>query len=106
MLALLAEAKSNREIAGRVASSASPAGTKITGPAQGVTRLPLIVMQQQRIQGVTVGSVETLQAMVDAIAVNEMHPILDQVFSFENAKEAFAHMAAGRHFGKIAIAIP
>jgi NADPH:quinone reductase-like Zn-dependent oxidoreductase len=78
----------------------------LAGPAQDVTRLPLIVMQQQRIQGVTVGSVETLQSMVDAIAVNKMHPNLDQVFAFENAKEAFAHMEAGRHFGKIVIAIP
>ena len=78
----------------------------LAGPAQGDTRLPLIVMQQQRIQGVTVGSVENLQAMVDAIAANEMHPVMDQPFSFENARDAFAYMAAGKHFGKIAITIP
>jgi NADPH:quinone reductase-like Zn-dependent oxidoreductase len=78
----------------------------LAGPAQGDSRLPLIVMQQQRIQGVTVGSVETLQAMVDAIAVNKMHPVLDQLFSFENARDAFAYMAAGKHFGKIAITVP
>jgi NADPH:quinone reductase-like Zn-dependent oxidoreductase len=77
----------------------------LAGPAQGETRLPLIVMQQQRIQGVTVGSVENLQAMVDAIAVNRMHPVIDRVFPFENAKDAFAHMTAGRHFGKVAIAM-
>jgi D-arabinose 1-dehydrogenase-like Zn-dependent alcohol dehydrogenase len=35
-------------------------------PAQ--SRISLMVMQQQRLQGVTVGSVEDLQAMVDAIA--------------------------------------
>jgi NADPH:quinone reductase-like Zn-dependent oxidoreductase len=78
----------------------------LAGPAEGESRLPLIVMQQQRIQGVTVGSAEDLQAMVDAIAANKMRPVLDRVFPFENAKDAFAHMTAGKHFGKVAIAIP
>lgn len=77
----------------------------LAGPAKDNTRLPLIVMQQQRIQGVTVGSVEDLQAMVDAIALNGMHPVVDRVFPFAEAKDAFAHMASGKHFGKIAIAI-
>jgi NADPH:quinone reductase-like Zn-dependent oxidoreductase len=77
----------------------------LAGPPQGNTRLPLIVMQQQRIQGVTVGSVEDLQAMADAIALNRMRPVVDRVFAFSDAKEAFAYMASGRHFGKVAIAI-
>jgi D-arabinose 1-dehydrogenase-like Zn-dependent alcohol dehydrogenase len=63
------------------------------------------VMQQQRLQGVTVGSVEDLQAMADGITVNRMKPVIDKTFSFEKAREAFAHMASGAHFGKVAIAI-
>jgi NADPH:quinone reductase-like Zn-dependent oxidoreductase len=77
----------------------------LAGPAKDNTRLPLIVMQQQRIQGVTVGSVEDLQTMVDAIALNKMHPVVDRVFAFADAKEAFAHMSSGKHFGKVAITI-
>lgn len=68
-------------------------------------RISLMVMQQQRLQGVTVGSVEDLQAMVDAITVNRMRPVVDRTFSFERAKEAFSYMASGAHFGKVAIAI-
>ena len=64
-----------------------------------------MVMQQQRLQGVTVGSVEDLQALADAIAVNRMKPVIDRVFPFEQAKQAFSHMASGAHFGKVAIAI-
>ena len=64
-----------------------------------------MVMQQQRLQGVTVGSVEDLRAMADAIAVNRMTPVVDRVFPFADAKAAFAHMAGGAHFGKVAIAI-
>ena len=40
----------------------------LAGPPTSDSRLPLMVMQQQRLQGVTVGSVEDLQAMADAIA--------------------------------------
>ena len=77
----------------------------LAGPAKGESRLPLIVMQQQRIQGVTVGSMDDLRAMVNAIATSGMKPVVDKVFKFANATDAFEHMASGRHFGKVAIAI-
>ena len=77
----------------------------LAGPAAGNSRLPLMVMQQQRLQGVTVGSIEDLQAMSDAIAANGMKPVMDRTFAFDQAKEAFAYMASGAHFGKVAIAI-
>lgn len=77
----------------------------LAGKPQAESRLPLMVMQQQRLQGTTVGSVEDLQAMVDAIDLNRMTPLVDRIFPFAEAKQAFAHMASGAHFGKVAIAI-
>ncbi|XSC43026.1 zinc-dependent alcohol dehydrogenase family protein [Bradyrhizobium sp. RDT10] len=77
----------------------------LAGPPPSDLRLPLMVMQQQRLQGVTVGSVEDLKAMVDAIAASRMKPVIDRIFSFDQAKQAFAHMESGAHFGKVAIAI-
>jgi NADPH:quinone reductase-like Zn-dependent oxidoreductase len=77
----------------------------LAGPPPSDLRLPLMVMQQQRLQGVTVGSVEDLKAMVDAIAVHRMKPVIDKAFSFDQAREAFRHMESGAHFGKVAIAI-
>jgi D-arabinose 1-dehydrogenase-like Zn-dependent alcohol dehydrogenase len=62
-------------------------------------------MQQQRLQGVTVGSVEDLQAMVNAVASNGMKPVIDKTFPFDQAKQAFSYMASGAHFGKVAISI-
>jgi D-arabinose 1-dehydrogenase-like Zn-dependent alcohol dehydrogenase len=64
-----------------------------------------MVMQQQRLQGVTVGSAEDLQAMCDAIAVNGMRPVIDKTFPFDQVADAFRHMASGAHFGKVAIAV-
>ena len=77
----------------------------LAGPPPANLRLPLIVMQQQRLQGVTVGSVEDLQAMCDAIALHGMKPVIDRTFPFDQAKDAFLHLASGAHFGKVAIAI-
>ncbi|MBV9979526.1 NAD(P)-dependent alcohol dehydrogenase [Bradyrhizobium sp.] len=77
----------------------------LAGPPPASSRLPLMVMQQQRLQGVTVGSIEDLKAMCEAIAVNGMKPVIDRTFAFAETKDAFAHMASGAHFGKVAIAI-
>jgi NADPH:quinone reductase-like Zn-dependent oxidoreductase len=77
----------------------------LAGPPPANSRLPLMVMQQQRLQGVTVGSVEDLQAMCDAISLSGVKPVIDRTFPFDQVKEAFAHMASGSHFGKVAIAI-
>ena len=77
----------------------------LAGPPPKELRIPLMVMQQQRLQGVTVGSVEDLQAMADAMALHRTRPVIDRVFPFAEAKEAFHHMASGAHFGKVAIAI-
>ena len=45
------------------------------------------------------------QAMVDAIAISRMKPTMDRSFAFSEAREAFAYMASGAHFGKVAILI-
>jgi NADPH:quinone reductase-like Zn-dependent oxidoreductase len=77
----------------------------LAGEPQTPPRISLMVMQQQRLQGTTVGSIEDLQAMVNAIAQNKMKPVMDKSFPFDKAKDAFAYMASGQHFGKVSIAI-
>jgi D-arabinose 1-dehydrogenase-like Zn-dependent alcohol dehydrogenase len=77
----------------------------LAGAPPAESRISLIVMQQQRLQGVTVGSVEDLQAMVNAIATNRMKPVIDRTFPFDEVKQAFSYMASGAHFGKVAISI-
>jgi NADPH:quinone reductase-like Zn-dependent oxidoreductase len=32
-----------------------------------------------------------------------MRPVVDRVFSFDDVPAAFAHLEAGRHFGKVCI---
>lgn len=74
----------------------------LAGPANDL-RLPLVVMQQLRLQGVTVGSLEDLEAMVTAIVQHRLRPVVEKTFPFEAARDAFRYIAEGRHFGKVAI---
>ena len=65
--------------------------------------LILILMQNVRVQGVMVGSRDTFEAMNRAITLHELRPVIDRVFPFDEARQAFEHMKSGSHFGKICI---
>ncbi len=65
--------------------------------------LALVVMRQVRLQGVTVGAVEDLRDMLAGMAAGGIRPAIDRSFASDQVPEAFAHMAAGGHFGKIVV---
>jgi len=39
------------------------------------------------------------------LAVQEITPVVDREFTFDEALQAFAHMAEQRHFGKLVIKV-
>jgi NADPH:quinone reductase-like Zn-dependent oxidoreductase len=57
------------------------------------------------VRGIYVGSVEMLDALARSLEVNHIKPIIDRVFSFAEAKAAYAHLASGAHFGKVVIRV-
>jgi NADPH:quinone reductase-like Zn-dependent oxidoreductase len=52
-----------------------------------------------------VGSRADFEQMNDFIVDHQLHPVVDKVFSFKQANDAFAFMRSGKHFGKIVIGI-
>lgn len=54
-------------------------------------------------RSVTVGSRQSFEAMNRAIEVNEMHPVIDKIFTFDQAKEAYTHLEKQKHMGKVVI---
>ena len=52
-----------------------------------------------------VGSREGLQTLARAVEMAGIKPVIDQVFDFEQAREAFAHLEGGTHIGKVVIRI-
>lgn len=65
--------------------------------------LSLAVMRQVRMQGVTCGDREAFEAMLRAIAVSGIDPVIDSRFSLADARAAFERMKANGHVGKILI---
>jgi NADPH:quinone reductase-like Zn-dependent oxidoreductase len=67
---------------------------------------PSISMRKGLIlRGIYVGSRQMFDAMNRAIAVNALHPVIDRVFAFEQAADAYRHMQSQAHLGKIVIRI-
>lgn len=56
-----------------------------------------------RVQGLSVGSREMFDAMCRAMALHEIHPVIDRVLPWTEARHAVEEMAAGSHFGKIVL---
>jgi NADPH:quinone reductase-like Zn-dependent oxidoreductase len=55
------------------------------------------------IIGVTVGSGEHFAAMNRFLSDNTIHPIVDRVYGFDEAPEAYAYLRSGSHFGKVVV---
>jgi NADPH:quinone reductase-like Zn-dependent oxidoreductase len=58
-----------------------------------------------RIQGLSVGSREMFEAMNRALVLHQIHPVVDKVYPWTEARTAFAAMQAGEHFGKIVLEV-
>lgn len=63
----------------------------------------LILMANGHVHGVMVGSRAHTETLVQMIAVNGIKPVIDAVYPFEEAVDAFRYLESGRHFGKIVI---
>lgn len=64
-----------------------------------------LIVGSTRVQGVYVGSRQMHEDLARFVEVAKIVPVVDRVFGFGEAREAFRHFEAGRHFGKVAIAI-
>jgi NADPH:quinone reductase-like Zn-dependent oxidoreductase len=71
--------------------------------AKASINLPLAVMRQVRLQGVTCGHRENFQDMLRAIGAKGIDPVISHRFGFSQTPEAFRCMAENAHVGKIVI---
>lgn len=75
----------------------------VLGGPKPTLNLPLVVMRQVRLQGVTVGSNQDFAAMLQLMAAHGLKPVVDRVFTFADTVAAFQRMGGGQAFGKIVI---
>lgn len=64
-----------------------------------------IMMKGGSLHGIGVGSTEMFEDMNRAIEANAIKPVVDKVFPFDQAAEAFRTFSAGDFFGKVVIAV-
>lgn len=64
-----------------------------------------LMVRQQRLQGLIVGSRKHQADFVRALDVMGLRPVIDSSFALPNLADAFRHQESGAHFGKICVTI-
>lgn len=89
----------------RVGGLVAQIGVLTGGATTEQLALTPILHKQIRVHGIYVGSRMMFEQMNAAISQAKLHPIIDQVFPFEQAQQAFLHMQSASHFGKIVVRV-
>jgi len=55
------------------------------------------------LRGIYVGSRRQLEELCRAVEVGGISPVIDRVFAFDAAQDAYRHLKSGTHFGKVVI---
>ena len=67
---------------------------------------PTAIMRKSvTLRGIYVGPRQMFAEMNQAVATHDLHPVIDQTFAFEDAKDAYHAMRAAGHFGKLVIKV-
>jgi len=64
-----------------------------------------ILMRQVTIRGIFMESAEELRALARALGAAEVHPHVDRVFPFDQAREAYDHLESQTHVGKVVVEV-
>ncbi|KAJ0141470.1 Acetylesterase [Fusarium oxysporum f. sp. albedinis] len=78
------------------------AGKDLRGPDAAFLALDRLCV----VRGVVVGSREQLQDMLECFETNDIRPVIDRMFPFEKAREAYDHLWSSTHTGKVVIQVP
>lgn len=84
---------------GRISQSGVLSGF---GPQPNLTPLQF---KNASINGICVGSVEHYERLNRFVAKHDIHPVIDTVFGFDEAAQAYKKLQSASHFGQIAVAL-
>jgi NADPH:quinone reductase-like Zn-dependent oxidoreductase len=60
-------------------------------------------MKGVTVRGIFVGSRAMFVAMNRHISAHQLRPVIDRVFPVDQVRQAFEHLEAAGHFGKVVI---
>jgi NADPH:quinone reductase-like Zn-dependent oxidoreductase len=93
----LAKSIGSVAVGGRVAMIGVLTGVGAAGSPYG------LLGKQASLNGIFVGSRGHFERMNAAVAGNQLQPIVDREFGFDDAPAAYRHLESGSHFGKVVI---
>jgi NADPH:quinone reductase-like Zn-dependent oxidoreductase len=64
-----------------------------------------LLASAKRMVGIYVGSRAMLEKVMRFADTTGLQPVVDRVFTFEQAQDAYRHMESGSHLGKVVIAV-
>lgn len=64
-----------------------------------------LIMGAKRLSGIFVGSRGMGEELSRFVEINRIVPVVDRVFGFEQAREAYRYLESGSHFGKVVIRV-
>ena len=76
----------------------------ITRPEGDLAPYPLM-FKGATLRGIFVGAREHFEGLMRAVTVNQLKPVIDRTFSFDEAVEAYKYLKLAKHFGKVVIKI-
>lgn len=65
----------------------------------------LALRRNVTLKGIWNGPKDRLEEALELYQQKNIHPIVDRVFTFGQAKEAMEYLAAGSHFGKVVVKV-
>lgn len=75
------------------------------GGGFGVSLDPFALAAGKRLAGVLVGSRAMAEELVAYASQVQLRPVIDRVFAFAQAREAYQYLKSGRHFGKVVVSV-
>jgi NADPH:quinone reductase-like Zn-dependent oxidoreductase len=73
--------------------------------SQGDTNPLTMMMKGANLQGIYVGTTKMFEDMNRAINQSKIKPVIDRIFTFDQAAEAYRHQTTGNFIGKLVIAV-
>jgi len=84
---------------GRIAIIGALAGQA----TEGLPNFGTIIGKNLGLHGIAAGSRDMLCKLVQAVADNQIEPLVDRVFRFDEAPEAYAYLDKASHMGKVLV---
>lgn len=76
----------------------------MTRPEGDLSPYPLMI-KRATLRGIFVGDREHFEALLRAVVVNALEPVIDRTFDFDSAPDAYSYLESARHIGKVAVSM-